>query len=64
MLEIIRAAWPRAVNCGGGGQVRELKLSHHLNLAMCLMKLENWDKAITNCSKVSHHQPGFGCMLE
>jgi len=32
-------------------KVRELKLSHHLNLAMCLMKLENWDKAITNCSK-------------
>eukprot|EP00741_Cyanophora_paradoxa_P022659 tig00021493_g21884.t1 len=32
-------------------QVRDLKLSHHLNLSMCHLKLGNWAKVIHNCDK-------------
>eukprot|EP00966_Prymnesium_polylepis_P145693 3365334-Prymnesium_polylepis.1 len=32
-------------------QIRELKLAHHLNLAMCHMKLGNMQKAQINCTK-------------
>ena len=34
-------------------QITSLKLVHHLNLGMCYIKLEKWDKAVSSCSKAS-----------
>ena len=38
-------------------QIKELKLTHFNNLAMCHLKKDNWQKAHTNCTKALELDP-------